>query len=74
MWELLTKKEPYSDMKVFEIPGAVVLGKRPEIPHNSDPDFVKLIKACWSQKPENRPSFIEIEEILKKLIEIKSKK
>ena len=38
--------------------------KRPEIPKNVPSSTRMLIEKCWSQEPEERPSFAEILEYL----------
>ena len=43
----------------------IIRGKRP-IRQNNIPDcYWQLIERCWKQKPEERPAFAEITEILK---------
>jgi hypothetical protein len=40
------------------------LPERPEIPPNTPELWSKLIQVCWHHKPEDRPNFAEIKEIL----------
>ena len=61
MWELLARTEPYKDMKIYDIPRAVIDGHRPPIPENANKDFVAIMKKCWSGNPEERPSFEELQ-------------
>lgn len=74
MWELLTGQEPYEQMKIYEIPQAVVDGKRPPIPRVSiylktqdnwnnqkrEEEYISLMCKAWSPKPEDRPTMAEI--------------
>ena len=43
-------------------------GWRPEIPGDWHETIVELIKACWQNDPEARPSFVSIASILEKLM------
>ena len=57
MWEMLTRKEPYSGLTSFNIPVAVgTQGKRPDVsllPKGCPSGVKKLLKACWDPKYEN---------------------
>jgi len=44
---------------------AVVNGLRPVIPINCPPALARLMRSCWHQNPDVRPSFPEISQILK---------
>lgn len=48
----------------FALANKVVKGKRPKIPKSVPTKMAKLIKRCWRQVAEDRPSF---DEIFKKL-------
>ena len=52
-------------MKFQEIIRNVINGYRPEIPPDVPNVYREMIERCWSQQPENRPSFDEIVEDLK---------
>lgn len=41
--------------------GVVNSGLRPELPASTPPGLAKLVRACWSASPEERPSFVEIQ-------------
>ena len=43
-------------------------GKKPQIPSNFTPLAKELINACWSFQPENRPSFIDILDLIDKYL------
>jgi serine/threonine-protein kinase CTR1 len=66
MWELATLKEPWvDDIKEQGIQfctvliEAVVAGRRPSIPDNSEfsPTYVALLRKCWAGEPLDRPKF-----------------
>lgn len=44
---------------------AVVNGLRPVIPINCPPGLARLMRACWETNPDLRPSFPEINLLLK---------
>uniref|UniRef100_A0A6B2L2R1 non-specific serine/threonine protein kinase n=1 Tax=Arcella intermedia TaxID=1963864 RepID=A0A6B2L2R1_9EUKA len=62
LWELLTRKEPFSHHKVYSKFRKAVCEKyeRPEIPEDTVPSLARLIKQCWAPDPKVRPSFKEI--------------
>ena len=68
MWEILAREPPFADYPPHKIIYNVINYKeRPPLHKiNSEcPDQLKFImKACWAQKPEDRPSFKEIIEAL----------
>lgn len=63
LWELYTRKKPWSG--VFENEDELVNavcdeGERPEIPADCPKQLAALIKRCWAEEPDDRPSFQEI--------------
>jgi len=64
LWELITREMPFDDTETFTIPVLVTKGKRPKIPKATPKDWTKLVKKCWEQKPEKRPTFPQILHIL----------
>jgi len=69
LWEILTRLEPYEDKEPMQIVVEVVNeGLRPTLPPPFDSSpLVPLMKQCWDQDPEQRPSF---EKVLERLLEI----
>ena len=67
VYEILTNKVPYSKLKAMEIFIKVAKqGYRPDITNQNIPEFFqKLLTDCWSQDPNNRPTFDHIIELLK---------
>lgn len=70
LWELVARKLPFEeigfDNKVEE---AVMQGKRPTIPSDSNSTFAQLISDCWMQNPDKRPTFKEIRTVLTSIVE-----
>lgn len=56
-WELSSRETPYQDVgDVSIIKDAVKSGERADIPSNCPETFSKLIKACWTQDHNRRPT------------------
>lgn len=68
LWEFFTRKMPFGDIEAFSIPLIVSKGERPEIPKDVPLEWRKLIKSCWHQKPQMRPSFKKILTKLRELV------
>eukprot|EP01025_Chloroclados_australasicus_P061649 TRINITY_DN8104_c1_g1_i2.p2 TRINITY_DN8104_c1_g1~~TRINITY_DN8104_c1_g1_i2.p2 ORF type:complete len:378 (+),score=40.27 TRINITY_DN8104_c1_g1_i2:135-1268(+) len=49
-------------------------GKRPQIPATCSTPLRNLIEQCWDQKPANRPSAKELEQMCDKLLEMRRSK
>jgi serine/threonine protein kinase len=68
LWEMCTRKEPYSNVPGFRVILAVATKRmRPKIPSGVDQYFTELIRRCWSEDPENRPDFPELVETFTKM-------
>jgi len=72
MWEILTHQQPWADTRSpLEVYKRVALGERPPITEAIEaqelPGWCKLMRECWDQRPDHRPSF---EQILGRLDEI----
>ncbi|GMI32840.1 hypothetical protein TrRE_jg9234 [Triparma retinervis] len=66
IWETLTGRVPFEDYENDEVAVPVVQGERPSpMPEGADEEIVELMKRCWAQKNEDRPSFEEIKEVTK---------
>ncbi|XP_015282662.1 PREDICTED: receptor-interacting serine/threonine-protein kinase 1 isoform X1 [Gekko japonicus] len=64
LWAIFANKEPYenatNDQHVYF---CVMKGNRPliaEIEESCPEEIISLMERCWSQKPEDRPTFAEI--------------
>jgi Protein tyrosine and serine/threonine kinase len=80
LYEMITGALPFGldpDLKSFEIPRAIVKGRRPRIPpppsssssseQQLHADLIGLMKSCWHRKPSKRPTFRRIVELLVRL-------
>ena len=66
---VITREEPFKDDPFTEIKIMVIEERaRPKMPEHISEKLASLIKSCWSQMPENRPSFVAVEETLSNLI------
>ena len=83
MWEMLTRKEPFSDLTPYMIMTKVAQnGMRPDIPEDDDKEklknwkdkcrekYIELMECCWNESPENRPVFDDIVDQLSAIIDI----
>ena len=69
VYELVTLNVPFKDIKNINslYKEVVTLGRRPKIDNLGIPQFyVNLIESCWSQNPNERPTFKEIVSSLEK--------
>jgi len=65
LWELATRKIPWSDAQSASIIiNWVLQGEKEEIPKKSPQSYAKLIAKCWEQNPKDRPTIFESLEIL----------
>jgi len=61
LWECMSREDPYYGMPPFQVVLAVgTKGMRPTIPTDCPIQWSNLIRDCWSEKPENRPTFDKI--------------
>jgi serine/threonine protein kinase len=56
LWRLVTESDPSDELSILGLRG-MTDGRRPEIPGFVPEGFRKLITACWSQRPSERPTF-----------------
>jgi len=62
LWEILTRKPPFSDVRSFEefLDDVIDNDKRPPIPESTHGRLKALIQRCWDGNPKKRPYFSEI--------------
>ena len=61
MWALLCGREPFANLSRGEIQEIVQgRGVRPAIPAEWPPSLQAIVRTCWQQQPEHRPSFHEL--------------
>jgi len=67
LWQLLTHEEPFQGRSQVEAAGLVALEHaRPPFPPGTPNELKVLIEESWSDRPEDRPSFQEIDVRLQK--------
>jgi len=68
LWELFTGGKPYQGIPRALLGHRVAKeGHRPSLPLVMPEGYRALLKKCWDQKPENRPSFAQVLEELQEL-------
>jgi len=69
LWELMTLQQPWCNLNPAQVVAAVGFkGRRLEIPKDLNPLVAVLIESCWANEPWRRPSFANIMDTLKPLI------
>ncbi|WVZ66697.1 hypothetical protein U9M48_015886 [Paspalum notatum var. saurae] len=70
MWEILTGQEPYAGIHHGGVIGGILSNTlRPPVPASCDPQWRELMEQCWSNEPEQRPSFTEVVSHLRSMLE-----
>jgi serine/threonine protein kinase len=65
LWVLISQKEPYTAFShSWDVAKFVIDGNREAIPAGCPYDYATLLRQCWDQDPENRPSIQEVLEAL----------
>jgi len=65
LWEILTLKKPYSKLNCHEwLQEVIIERKRPDIDEAWPKKLQSLLKCCWSEDIEERPSFDIIIDVL----------
>lgn len=66
VYELMTLKKPFKNNSYHDVYKEIVIKRRrPKIDENIPECYRQLIEVCWSTNPEARPSFEDIERILR---------
>jgi mitogen-activated protein kinase kinase kinase 7 len=72
-WELVAKEQPFKNIGFSHlIVKAVLAEERPIIPETCPKWFATLITKCWSQDPDQRPSFSDLTEELEQQLQIQT--
>ncbi|KAJ1291885.1 hypothetical protein BS78_02G350500 [Paspalum vaginatum] len=70
MWEILTGQEPYAGIHHGGVIGGILSNTlRPPVPASCDPQWRELMEQCWSNEPEQRPSFTDVVSHLRSMLE-----
>ncbi|XP_051555316.1 receptor-interacting serine/threonine-protein kinase 3-like isoform X2 [Myxocyprinus asiaticus] len=76
LWSIITGEEPYADAHSSMVRFRIPLGDRPDltlIDHSKAEgldDIVQLMTACWTQKPNQRPSFRDCVHVTEKVFDM----
>ena len=71
LYEVFAELEYYGNLSyMFQVEEMVLRGERPKIPSRVAPEYANIIKMCWSQEAFDRPSFIQIVEMWRDVIDI----
>jgi serine/threonine protein kinase len=69
MWEFTSGIPPFNDKAHdLQLSLSICKGKRPEIIDNTPQCYINLMKKCWNEDPVERPSSMEVLNIIKKWI------
>lgn len=69
-WELAARATFFGSCQfMWEIEDHVMAGHRPDLPHDAPEAFAALIRRCWAQNPEERPTAAEAVALLAAAIE-----
>lgn len=70
MFEILTDgATPFEKYSTIQLIKAVDDGERPEIPEDCDPTYRSIMEKCWVDNPTDRPTFTQLKEELKALLD-----
>lgn len=69
LWELLERRRPYADAEVPHFLLMIRVGRgdlrlSPVDPDNATPGLAALMQRCFSEDPDQRPSFLELLSLL----------
>lgn len=57
LWEMAARKKPFADIEpMYKVEHIFQKKNKEKIPDNCHPKYAALIKWCWSDKPEDRPT------------------
>jgi len=70
LWELYSRTAPYAGMTPFQVMfGVASSGMRPPINEDDCPEpWRELMMQCWSESPEDRPTFDQIAKTLQNMV------
>eukprot|EP01117_Protostelium_nocturnum_P016988 TRINITY_DN6823_c0_g1_i1.p1 TRINITY_DN6823_c0_g1~~TRINITY_DN6823_c0_g1_i1.p1 ORF type:complete len:1316 (+),score=310.29 TRINITY_DN6823_c0_g1_i1:1-3948(+) len=60
IWEIVTVEDPWANKSMIDAAIGVTRGDRLVIPLNTQPILTSIMKKCWENLPEDRPTFENI--------------
>lgn len=60
LYEIFSNEKPFQNCGFYQILVNVSKGNRPKINEDVPKSFKTLIKSCWNENPQNRPTFYQI--------------
>lgn len=68
LWEMATRQEPFADLYAPQVVLAVAVeGKRLDIPSTVPQTIADIIRECWQEDPNKRPTFASLVDRLTKV-------
>jgi serine/threonine protein kinase len=64
LWEIFTADDPFPDLPAEEVLSQVLAGERPPIPDACPVAYARLIRECWDEVPERRPTALRVVKVL----------
>jgi len=64
IWQMAAREKPWLNVPVWDIPTRVIHGKRPQMPGGIPKDYAEVIRKCWAPKPDDRPAFSDVVDML----------
>jgi len=64
LWQMAAREKPWVNVPVWDVPTRVIHGKRPQMPADIPKDYADIIRKCWAPKPDDRPAFSDVFEML----------
>ena len=69
MWELITETQAFQNMKMADLKKVIIEDdSRPKIPEDVPEEIAKIIRCCWQNDAEKRPTFDQILDKLEAII------
>lgn len=69
MWELITETQAFQNMKMADLKKIIIEDdSRPKIPEDVPEEIAKIIRCCWQNDAEKRPTFDQILDKLEAII------
>lgn len=68
-WELINTTEPFGDLMSHEYVDQVIhRGRRPKLDPKWPEELRGMLKQCWSPEPSDRPTIVQVREVLHHLM------